>query len=388
MTALLSISNVRLSFAIVEGGEISGGLDQLELTSGTAWFVGRDRIIKYCLERSDNFGVEDNTLQKTIESGFSHWSAYMEAKRINQGIATQIKRVECSGAEDLKFYFGTEDDRVRIAQTSYNNPIAISKLTSYNRKTGFGQGFVWVANPEQIGMRDFIWTHNDALHGALMHEIGHVFGCAHIENTIMSTDLAKWVVRTGTAGTVTVNDTGIDFMHEIDHERELRPCAECSVVYDSIPPEAANYQDYLIVAFQTLTGTSPVGDISARFSKHFLADEKRIEGELLISDAKRSYSFKLTGGVRIADVSDNAPLFKVSGFENSDTGWMVTYSESYLAMLQTVSSEIAVVVNFNMGNIAFQIHPLFEQGDHTQGERPNKRVRSLFMAYPGKNNAQ
>ncbi|MGZ3693350.1 MAG: hypothetical protein ACXWQO_04040 [Bdellovibrionota bacterium] len=90
----------------------------------------------------------------------------------------------CDGTEDLKIYYGVENESVREAKKLYDNPAAFAHLESYDEQTGQGKGFIWIARSPEILFHPY---HRLAL---LIHEMGHAFGHDHIEGTIMDGNIA------------------------------------------------------------------------------------------------------------------------------------------------------------------------------------------------------
>lgn len=198
------------------GGGTTGDLDTPFGTSKTLgpWFEGKSKEIRYCYEVSKSFGLPHATLINGIENAFKVWREYLNKKKLDEDIATTIKYIgTCDGSEDLKFYFGVTNDEVKGATTAYCSDIAFAYPTKYQRLTPYAvertwaKGFIWIADTNSLSrkmpypegsahsehMPGFpVWGVSD-LSGILIHEIGHVFGNAHAERTIMEPAIGRWI---------------------------------------------------------------------------------------------------------------------------------------------------------------------------------------------------
>jgi hypothetical protein len=245
------------AFAItVRGQEHGSGGDIPPPEEGSAWFVGGDKTITACMNWSPAFGISKEAFYDIIERSIETWHIYYRTKGGGDQIpfdhwptltlGTIIPG--CQGDEDLAFYLGTTSAEVEAAKKSFSRPFALAKRTSYDVKKGWGKGFIWIASPQEIP--ELHWTNPILLQGALLHELGHVFGCAHVSKTIMTEDLYD----------VMKGEDEYRLTH-IDHQRSLMLPRPDQYQYEgSMSPSGSDYY----TSFRDLTGTDPVGGVSGK----------------------------------------------------------------------------------------------------------------------------
>ncbi|MGK5082378.1 hypothetical protein WDW37_03655 [Bdellovibrionota bacterium FG-1] len=206
-----------------EGAGSSGGTDNRPVDSGAAWFLG-SKPIRYCWLRSSDFGATDEQVTTSLSESFLQWKNYLQkvgtsAFSGNWFLVPEERRIQvntermsqCDGTEDLKFYFGSEDDLTRLVKKQYNHPTALAYRQSYDPIAGWGKGLIWVAAQNSLAKGFPDWAPNKIsehpgfaklqvshLTVQILHEIGHVLGCDHVVGTIMQEDIANWLK----AGTV------------------------------------------------------------------------------------------------------------------------------------------------------------------------------------------
>jgi hypothetical protein len=199
-----------------------GGGDNVSPESNSAWFLGANGVIKACYQRSPDFGVANEDIEKIIRDSFSIWKTYIKhAHRAFDPsfdiVSDAILSPRCNGSEDLTFYLGVTNRAVELAKTNYNNPIGFAARTSYDMNKGWGKGFIWIEKKHEAGYEEsgYHWTGVDQLSNLMLHEVGHVMGNEHIAGTIMDENMYEvlWAP------------------HQIDRQRELVMCTDCSFVY-------------------------------------------------------------------------------------------------------------------------------------------------------------
>lgn len=187
------------------GAGDSGGGDNVKPESGSAWFLGND-VIQYCAEIDTKFGVPKEDVLPYLTNAFKVWHDYIgihhtrSTKNLSTyedlRLATRSHLKEnCDGKEDVKFYFGGTNQEIEKIKTLYDDPSGFAHRSSYDQEKGWGKGFVWIAPSKSIEQgRGFPnWNSPYTLHGILLHEIGHLYGCQHIEGTIMSAKISDFI---------------------------------------------------------------------------------------------------------------------------------------------------------------------------------------------------
>lgn len=201
----LCLTSVMTATTSFQGGADTGGTDRRSPHSDSAWFLGKDEI-KYCMVVSDDFGFDAAQLPNLIDTVAKTWDAYFKRRGGGGGIrgplppidSTVVALDQCNGTEDVKFYFGVEDQQVQNVKRTYENPVAFAHRTEYkatadnNSFQGWGKGFIWVASSESKTLKTgeiIDWSKPCALHGMLLHEWGHVMGTGHVPGTVMDENI-------------------------------------------------------------------------------------------------------------------------------------------------------------------------------------------------------
>jgi hypothetical protein len=273
------------SQAEVTGTERGNGTDYLPIESGSAWFAGGNKTVRYCVEIGASFGRSEKEIKQAIESAFDSWGWYMYYKKIGRFLASKyIASENCSGNEDLTFYFGIKNSEVNAATAKYNNPVALAVRTQYDLETGWGRGFIWVAPPGSIKGREINevvpfpnWTHEGNLEGIILHELGHVFGCEHVPYTIMDELMYQRLHRDYTAVTANgqttisykpVTKERIESLTSIDNDKELSVCITCDISYvgrlgyyhETVSENGTEIIENQSKNFEVLFGSKPKGN--------------------------------------------------------------------------------------------------------------------------------
>lgn len=184
---------------LMAGGGENGGGDLQDEDYGATWFLG-EQPIRYCLEVAPNFGVSADEIGKTVDGAFETWKNYIAEKRIHyklpkaeQPSVSRIYMNKCDGTEDLKFHFGTMTPEIQQIKSHYKNPAGFVHRISYNNETGRGKGLLWIAPPGSVVPSKKVpdWTLPNFLRGQLLHELGHVYGCEHVDRTIMRENIVS-----------------------------------------------------------------------------------------------------------------------------------------------------------------------------------------------------
>lgn len=329
------------------GNEQGNGTDNVPYEFGTAW-IHEPETLKYCAVVGGDFGLSRAQVLQELQKAFQNWRAYFTAKKINDAIETQALehlnrtvasptpeerlaaktfriaqttelRPACDGSENVVFYFGVENEATLNAKRNYYNPTAFAFRTHHDEYAGTSKGFVWVVKEGGLGEHkgDYPrWTLPSRLLGVLMHEIGHIYGVGHVENTIMAEEM--WSDLLDTDWT-TQNQDRIEYrMGRIDHGNELylAPVDDPSISYEGamtawLYPNEPGAIAQIVENFTNVIGRAPVGLVTAEFARM----------QLSISDAAGAYVFPIAMDMTFGS-ANNKRVFKV------ERKWQVTSGQS------------------------------------------------------------
>ncbi|MBT4760707.1 MAG: hypothetical protein HOO06_03320 [Bdellovibrionaceae bacterium] len=174
------------------GSFAGNGSDSALKMHRQAWFIGENRSFSICLESNSLFPLNPKESKLAIERTLNQWINYVETRKI--GFRYDIKDrlslryhwdSSCQDNTDLKFLLGIENDLVEKHRKRYIEPVAFAAKTEFAK---WSRGFVWLS-PVGTAKWPVDWKNPTQLQGILLHEIGHVFGNPHVENTIMTSHL-------------------------------------------------------------------------------------------------------------------------------------------------------------------------------------------------------
>lgn len=279
----------------VHGNEQGNGGDYLAVEQGSAWFLGETNI-KYCIQISSGFGVDKAFASDVIQKSFTKWVNYIEKKKINDrneyityderpALATKFTELpSCDGSELLTFYLGIQNEKIKPYEQQIRTAVAKTIRTHFDRSTTEGKGFIWITSRDSIRPTDTNnytdgyaisknfpdWQLSYNLQGIVTHELGHVFGVPHMENTIMTENIARAVraqsIAEGPNTLINAKSREFYFTH-IDWDRELVICESCDLnnqgtfgYYQEYTNDQGSYVvDITSEAFRVLTGENPNG---------------------------------------------------------------------------------------------------------------------------------
>jgi hypothetical protein len=208
------------------GSWSSAGGDWSFLNANTAWFVGADRTVTLCYEVAPGFGADSASLERAIRTGFESWTRYIDDKGIqtryqarNAQLATHYRLLgTCDGTQDLTLYFGVQSAAIAQAAKAFVRPVSFAHKGHYDWRHGWSKGFLWFSMPKTYSPEFPDWSVADQLQGMMLHELGHVFGCDHVDGTIMSESIVVVAMATSDPSTA----AGAHLMlTSIDQSREL-----------------------------------------------------------------------------------------------------------------------------------------------------------------------
>lgn len=289
---LMSLSPNAFSIIFEGGGMDSGGGDLKPAHEGAAWFLG-DGQISFCIERSSSFIYSKEELQNQVKWSLNQWGNYLKERLYGLPlpweeepeimISTNFVFWEtCHDDIDLTFYFGKKTPLIEKLFYRYTAPIGFAYKSHY--KDGWGKGFIWIKN--EISAK-YNWDHGNSLITILLHEVGHIFGNPHFDESIMREDIAKYISE----GFYAFHP----FSKRIDHEKLLLQKSK------KAPGGFIDvYKDKSRDVFYLLTGRQAKGDIAS-----ILKDSQY----LILKDTLGEYTFQLNLPIDTT-VSFSEKLFK------------------------------------------------------------------------------
>ncbi len=273
---LLGLSaSVFFSTVAYSGSRSSGGADAAFPDSGAAWFLestdNTPRDVSVCFE-GDLTAYGDGP-QASLNEAFHAWQQYImqrAGRRLRpQGFLPAFGLNFLSGPcdnADLTIKLGGESEEINRIRGHFERPISFAYRQSYDLEKGWGKGFIWIADPSAIDPA----VHPDLkrkgiLRILLKHEVGHIFGIAHIENTIMDDQIVR---------SLKGSESDPWFLDSIDWGRQVLICDGCEDRSHFQPTKAA---------FQKLVGRDPegsfVGHLKSTLSgAHILILDDKREG--------------------------------------------------------------------------------------------------------------
>jgi hypothetical protein len=274
----------------------------------------------------------------------------------------------CDGTEELKFYFGVEDDVVRKFKSEFNRPFGFAALT-----TPVGDrdphGIVWIAPPRSICPDDSrptfclpYWSNEtaDALEALILHEIGHVFGNSHVDGTAMTSQIGRFLQN----DTQLKRDRSfVSRYSRIDAEIDLIICLECAQTYSAAFrfDEIDHVNSDAEHVFKKLTGADPIGSVTIEYyrrSRSQSSNEFHYPGSgiLTLKDAIQTVRFDVEVETQAGERKDSSHLFEGMG-----RTYFTSSSLAYFGkIIRPGVDPLWIVVSYNLDNVKAKIIPLGE----------------------------
>lgn len=184
-------------------GGMSGGGAGLVLDKNNPWFLDNTKEVRYCIEVGSEVFSATETMHQMIDKALAYWKdeyAHATVPQISDAIrpvkiATQtFLNVPCNEFYDMRFQFGVLHPEQKPDFIHPQEFAGAAIRTSYDRKAMRAMGYVYIApdrGPNRFkgapNIKDF-WSYGEGglLYRTLVHELGHVFGLSHSEDSVMS----------------------------------------------------------------------------------------------------------------------------------------------------------------------------------------------------------
>lgn len=205
--------------AINQGDWVSSGGERLK-DSLNPWWLKNVKDVDYCIEIDEaSISAKRGDIETVVAQALAYWKDELHRttslledpfgmlKNWNAvGVGAQnFHYVACSGLEDLKFKFGlpTLSPSELIYLKDPLRFVAVAVRTHYDEKLLRGKGFIFVGSdvgPHRFGpdtQAENAWSFKSLLQLAMIHEVGHLFGIAHVGNrfSIMGAAILEQVTR-------------------------------------------------------------------------------------------------------------------------------------------------------------------------------------------------
>lgn len=349
MNLVAPLVSLCFSTAALAGGMTSTGGDSHKWGNESAWFLSNSPV-SYCIEIAPTEKVSAGKVKADFESAVSTWKKYYEerASRIHPPefkLNFNFQLESCQPSTRLKIFVGVMNADVDKAKKLFEDPYAFAYRSEYDFEAGLGRGFIWFKPSPALETQFPQWNTPYALHGMLLHELGHVYGCGHMKNTIMEENPVSNMQAAGS------NDPnwakyGAMYMTHIDHHQFLLLSPNMRVELKGVL--ALNSVDEKN-RFERFMGRAPRGPVRAQFERF----QDRVD--LTISDDAGStkFAFPLNYENRTSFDLGTQVFYSVRGNEGWATG---TSGETFLTSVKTAKGEkLLAQVEFNPNELGWPV---------------------------------
>lgn len=325
------------------GGMTSSGGDTHKWGDESAWFLGTTPI-SYCVDIGPGQKITEAQVLADFRSVVETWKAYYLEREpslhpAEHKLNFNFVLERCQPTTRLKIYVGVDNDETRKAKALFENPFAFAYRSGYDLTSGMGQGFIWFAADPH---RDFAipdWSTPYVFHGALLHEMGHVYGCGHKDHTIMEANLVG-DLQTAASRDANWARYGKMYMTHIDHHHLL---IYNSTVRLSMKGVLSLNAGEAAARFLRLTGRVPKGTVSAEIT----LDASQVVLKIADDVGEERFEIPLNWENRTSFSSENQVFFAVRGAVGFATG---TSGTVFLTSFETKKGErlvAQVAINSN-----------------------------------------
>jgi hypothetical protein len=319
-----------------------------------AWFADSKREVAYCISVSDDFGVGKARVAALVEETLAIWKHYLEtrhtvAKHFN---STRYKYLQaCEANVDLRFAFGSQDESLAAIINTIDGP-AGQHVLSIDKPAHWSKGIVWLAAEKSKGTNFPLWSvkENAALKGALLHQIGHILGLAHVNGTIMEEDLNSTIMA--------VPDRNVPLLTTIDWDVLVARPIHYAATSSFLRPQEEEQRKIL---FAKMTGKPALGPVTSSLQ---IANVN--EMTLTLTDGVRSATSKfansklkrerVAGGFAVSAKTITEFLSKAPEIKPEDVAFddlsELAFDNNFgtiTAKLDQVAPPVKILVEFNGG---------------------------------------
>ncbi|MCX6118008.1 MAG: hypothetical protein NT027_10735 [Proteobacteria bacterium] len=347
----------------------------------SAWFLDSRKVVKYCIDIHNESGTNLEQVKAAIEKSLSTWQSYILERKVHKDEPTHLQlttkfildpSTSCSDKTDLKFLIGHPRDQDPIRPILDNqlhwNPLGLAQRTEYSVYNGWGKGFIWIAPAGSVFSGQYFpsWKVENALSGVLLHELGHVFGNGHIQDTIMDSQTLHANLLTATMGRGQEQADAISNLSRIDLKREITSIESRDFTQIGFTYRIEAYKPRALAIFKDIMDRDPIGDPVASLQR------RNYEYYLRIADTTGSHEFlleqnKQEGGYNPVSF-DSERAFKIYGPRTVASGSFmgVSLHSSSMTVLARITkiggTKNQILIKRSMGSRLWEIDYINDEG--------------------------